>query len=224
MDNQAPAPITEEKSKDWFKVLQIIIGFLIVLGLFGNIYLLLRKEKQKPISQITPTPTQTSLPRDSEEVLRGTPTPDETANWKTYKNKLYKFQFKYPSSWFPMPEINNTISVKSTDPKLGGNLSGFSVQIRENPKGLELKEWWHSSFGTVTEYVIQREKELKQIEVASQPALRLEPDAWPENQAMTEIFVTKDKKIYYITLVTDIEKPEENTINNLILSTFKFLD
>lgn len=28
-----------------------------------------------------------------------TPTPDETANWKTYANQLYDFQFKYPIGW-----------------------------------------------------------------------------------------------------------------------------
>jgi len=41
----------------WFKPTVIIIGILIVIGLFGNICLLLKSPKS-PITQITPTPTK----------------------------------------------------------------------------------------------------------------------------------------------------------------------
>lgn len=109
MDNQispgAPVPTALpaspplEKSNDWFKILLIIIGFLIVLGLFGNIYLLTKK--QKPIAEITSTPTQ----------IAATPTPDlyteqsrsATASWKTHRNTKFGWEFRYLSGWEVKP-------------------------------------------------------------------------------------------------------------------------
>lgn len=35
----------------------------------------------------------------SPKVTRPTPTPDPTANWKTYTNEKYHFEFKYPPNW-----------------------------------------------------------------------------------------------------------------------------
>jgi len=49
-----------QPSDRWFKPTVIIIGILIVIGLFGNIYLWLKSQKSptSPITQITPTPTE----------------------------------------------------------------------------------------------------------------------------------------------------------------------
>jgi hypothetical protein len=33
-----------------------------------------------------------------------TPTPDPTANWKTYRNEKYGFEFRYPNDWLALPE------------------------------------------------------------------------------------------------------------------------
>lgn len=94
MDNQTlpseqvslTPPSVSAKSRDWFKISLIFVGFLIAIGLFGNIYL-----------QITSTPTQTSLPRVCQPAdLRGTPAPDPTANWKTYISKVLNVTLKYP--------------------------------------------------------------------------------------------------------------------------------
>lgn len=92
MDNQiSPTPpipsvplVPPDKPTPWLKISLIIVGVLVVLGLFGNLYLLARN--QKPTAGTTPTPTPTAAT-----------TPDETANWKTYTNNDFKFSFLYPS-------------------------------------------------------------------------------------------------------------------------------
>lgn len=35
-----------------------------------------------------------------------TPTPDETSNWKVYKNVKYKFELKYPENWYYVDDSN----------------------------------------------------------------------------------------------------------------------
>lgn len=72
------------KNKQGFVPVLIILA-LAILGLvayFGYSYL-----NPKEIATV-PTP-----------VVSEKPTVDETANWKTYVNKIHNIEFKYPSSW-----------------------------------------------------------------------------------------------------------------------------
>jgi len=98
MDNQ-PISQTPElccKNDRLFKALALIIGILIVIGLFGNIYLLL--QKQKPPEQSGTLPT--SAPAE----ILATPTIDPTADWNKYTSSLLGISFKYPSGWFSHKE------------------------------------------------------------------------------------------------------------------------
>lgn len=96
MDSQTPNPTECCKNDSWFKTSAIIIGILIVIGLFGNIYLLLQKPKTTEQVRILPT----SIPKQA--IV--TPTIDPTAGWNTYTSSLLGISFKYPVGWFSHKE------------------------------------------------------------------------------------------------------------------------
>lgn len=68
-----------------FTLSLVLLVVLIITAIGGIVYL--NKSPQKP------TP---SSPVDTSQSPQ--PTPDETANWKTYTNKKYGFSIKYPPS------------------------------------------------------------------------------------------------------------------------------
>lgn len=102
MDNKLPAPapadlstapalsaplVEEKKPRDWFKPVAIATGLLVTLGLFGNIYLLLRRSQTPSASPPTPTP------------VVSTPTPNPTASWPINQNEKFGWEFRYPPNW-----------------------------------------------------------------------------------------------------------------------------
>ena len=69
-----------------------IILVIVILALLGAVGYFVFVKKSEPITQQpTPTPTQTKTPVS--------PTPAPTANWKTYTNSQYGFEFKYPATF-----------------------------------------------------------------------------------------------------------------------------
>lgn len=76
----------------WLKTLSVgfaIVSFGIAIGIGGYV---LGTKKTQPVSQnqqatISPTSIQPS------------PTPDPTANWKTYSNNIYSFKYPATSDW-----------------------------------------------------------------------------------------------------------------------------
>jgi len=79
-------PPVPEKKNNLFQIAVIVVGILIVLGLFVNAYLMFSKKE---------TATKTS---DSSIAVTPTLTLDPTANWKTYTNVNIGFEIKYPPS------------------------------------------------------------------------------------------------------------------------------
>jgi len=78
------------------KTLSIILGVVIVVLIGVIIYMVLANKSNQVAQQPSPTPTQLA------QWSSATPTPttsDETANWKTYTDSKYGFEFKYPSDW-----------------------------------------------------------------------------------------------------------------------------
>ncbi len=72
----------------------IILGVIVVM-LVGVVGYFAFVKKSTPIAQQTPTPT----PTQTQKPVSPMPTPDKTANWKTYTNAQYGFEFKYPTGW-----------------------------------------------------------------------------------------------------------------------------
>ncbi len=87
----------------------IIIGVL-VLG--GGIYYLLVTNPQEPVA----CTQEAMLCPDGSYVSRTgpncefSPCPDQTADWKTYANNDYGFEFKYPQTW----ELHSDVSSSAT--------------------------------------------------------------------------------------------------------------
>jgi len=103
MDIQTPIPTECCQNDRCFKTAAIVIGILIIIGLFGNIYLLLQKQKLPEQSKILPTPTTAQVIITPTSVVP-TSTIDETADWKTYKNEKLGFKLKYPDNYSLLKE------------------------------------------------------------------------------------------------------------------------
>jgi len=84
-----PTP-PQNTNKKWLLPSLISLVFIAfsVAGYFAYQNFQLKKE-QPSLGHTTPTPTS-GVP---------SPTTDQTADWKTYKNDIHSFTFKYPSDW-----------------------------------------------------------------------------------------------------------------------------
>ena len=143
------SPIT--KAPKW-----ILIGGLLVL-LFGGAVFGAYKLGQ---SQIQPKPTPLA------QVV--TPTPDSTANWKTFTSSNYHYSFKYPENWFSTDcnnknllllhsqgipscidvagaelvfEINN----KDNPSLIGDLLTGNELLLQNTSQGNDIKKYYFKS-------------------------------------------------------------------------------
>lgn len=92
--SQTPAQLPPHNSK---KVMMIIIAIVIVIAIGIAVYFLLFNKPAPGAKTAIPTITK-SVP---------TPTPDPTANWKTYTNPFYSF--KYPETLTIMTEPAKSI-------------------------------------------------------------------------------------------------------------------
>ncbi|MCX6792105.1 MAG: hypothetical protein NT149_03660 [Candidatus Gottesmanbacteria bacterium] len=101
-----PAPV---KPKSNLLPVLIVILLLLSLGAAGFLVYQNRQLKQQ-ISHVQPTPTPLITP-----II----TPDPTANWKTYVDKMNRFSFQYPS----------TITIVDSNGKFSFIIDAYTVQF-----------------------------------------------------------------------------------------------
>ena len=105
---QLPTQVVAPPAKShWFILISLILGIVLftstIFLYFQNQQLKKQLVNQQVSSTIqTPSPT----PRTVSSISIS---PDETANWKTYKNTALGIEFKYPSDWYYLGAGNNTL-------------------------------------------------------------------------------------------------------------------
>jgi hypothetical protein len=110
----------------------IIIGVVLIVILMVGVYFLGQKSALK---------TQTTTQTITKSTLTATPTPDSTANWKTYKSSKYGFSFEYPSDGKIIPESSNDDQVYiSKEPSTFENNYLFLVTTENNQDDLTLDQ------------------------------------------------------------------------------------
>ncbi|MBM3282827.1 hypothetical protein FJY90_01110 [Candidatus Gottesmanbacteria bacterium] len=169
-------------------------------------------------AKLTPTqaPVATSTPILPPET---TPLPDETADWKTYTNIQYGFEFRYPNYLSPMPSNSENHGVKlALFQKFVGPINTtllyliFNLVNNARPDG--------------TSYLSLEERcqpcsDIKKITVGGVTAADFGSSAY---------FFSKDNRfIYEFGIYTESSSAEINTellanTLKLILSTFRFLE
>ena len=176
------------------------------------------------------------LPFTSTISKQSTPTPDQTENWKTYKNEQYRYEFKYPSDWeiwsvngsidfppgTPIPPPNkaqNLLIGQSTRNQDGiqTKQAQISLNVYENKAELEIREFFKHSGGWSDEYI----KNMEDTSLNTLPTVRLNL-SWDKTShyfiALDEYII--DFQLSYFETDDKFPVPPEQVFAQ-ILSTFK---
>ncbi len=200
-----------------FKILGGVLGVLVFVGaVFGAYKLGQRQVWVGP--QPTPTP-----------IVVATPTPDLTANWKTYKNEEAGISFKYPNDWTAEPfnvsgyaAYHGIANLKIKGREYGPEPGTVWITYWDNPDNLDLKEFEQKYTGASGKgpglYYIEAEKS-----TISGVASYYTEKADCEPVFCSKYIVSYKNKIYDVA-ISGSASIEEGQIVNLILSTFKFLE
>lgn len=229
-----PLPIPPKSSH----LVLLIAGLTLFLGGLGggfvvSQYLASPKPKIEPIAQIVdvPTPTPTSIP-----------TPDETANWKTYTNTKYGFSFKYPMNFdstccgISGPVLGKPeMIIVLADPATGAQgtdmpFNGLGIYIDSVVDFTSADGFTSYIYGQkaslIKNYKDFMDKEpingkSNTVMVAGVKGEALEGLAWWSNKIIYVPF--PDNKKVIVIVRADASKDSFDTMFNQILSTFKFL-
>lgn len=201
MDSQTPIPTECCKNDRCFKISAIIIGILIVIGLFGNMYLLLKKETPLVVQAIpTPIPTQTIFIPTS--IPTSLPTNVEATSWKTYTNDFAGFSLKYPED-FVFTE--KSFSTKEKQTIFTGNAGKLTIDMAT----LDISPGWGGGCDEKDSYQFTFMGKARSICLTQ--------------NSLHELYETNPGKSQ-INISATFNSPYEENKNTIfqILSTFKF--
>lgn len=200
-----------------------IIAFIIWISSTGYLITknLIKKEQTHPETQ-----QQAPIPEIEKQQRQGMKTTDETADWKTYKNEKYGFEFRYPQDWqfcdAPHP-VSDSERSQTNDICVNGG-GTFDIRV-ENPK-----DWYGDKCTTLSDCVKiypgdggeitdQRNITLSNLDAISQKVERKQY-GWMYFQT----FLIKEGYLYRLKLGTAYNKTGGETTYEQILSTFKFIN
>ncbi len=176
----------------------LVIAFLGAIGV--SAYLI--KGMGKPKEKVPLQPSPTASPRPSVD----------TSSWKTYHNKKYGFELRYPSDWkvtedFAQAVVNISFAGPALD-KTPGIEDNFLIQIYDLGKALNLREWMENF------YLQNKNVTFEDTTINGYPAVVAYASEYTTPGSMVAI-LRKD-------LVFSFPIPSEE--NKAIFSTFKFIE
>ncbi len=185
-------------------VLIVLLSFGTVMGVIGFSLSL----KNSPPVAVQPTPTL-------KPTITPTPTPsDETADWKTYRNKKYGFEFKYPNDWFIKSEsATNVMIVNNRYKNAEGEFPYISISVYNNKKDLALRNWFYNNQSQFFGDIKPKEGEdykLKDIMVENYNAIE-----FSYSRIIKDTLIDFNSNIVSVSAINAIESYDQ------ILSTFK---
>ncbi len=174
---------------------------------------------------IKTTPNQESSP---------TPTPDETANWKTYVNEDNKFSFKYPvNAGVTKSKVGATIVIPGDKPMFETMESGFinitfeSLPIDIPRNNLPLNELVENEFNSIKPENAEILSESTEITLNGYRGYTYSSRDKIAFGFDTKYIYLESNNNDYVIIVITFDDPDnlgyEKTIDQ-ILSTFKFLE
>lgn len=132
------SPPIENNGLRLTKYLWILLGILVLITAIGSTAYFLNRNQAKTVVQSTPSPT-----------------PDPTANWKTYSDPSINFTFKYPQNFdakLTKTDSNNrtiTISSPSMNPQSGDNFH-INLTATKNVNNVSLIDYLREKYGQPT--------------------------------------------------------------------------
>lgn len=212
------------QNKNFFKiVLPVVLGLIVVAGAVYAGYQFGRKS----------VPLQ--IPIDNGPVeIEVSPTPEVLADWKTYKNEKYGFEFKYPYQWemrdSSLQDGKISLSEKEND-------CVFVIDTRNGKKvTLPVKDWFEKQGERAKEPCetpgctgVGPEQFREETKIDGHYAVKYEYGAGMSS--IIGYFIPYNKTIYSLEynldFYYDVPENEQKTIcesgSNQILSTFKFI-
>jgi len=215
-----PTPSFQEKLKaNKFRILAGVLGILVFAGAVFGAYKLGQRQAQ-PAAQPTPTP----------EVV-ATPTPDLTADWKTYTNTKYGYSIKYPQGVIVEDDKEQNLVIFEF-PKEEDWIAGFSVWYYSNLENLDPQSFYQKLYDE--EKAASEEGlppppeplESKGVNVGNLRGFQVRILAYEAYERIT--YLGKDDKMVAIRFADEnpndpLQKEHLDTFN-LMLSTFRFLE
>lgn len=227
------------EEKGWVKPLLLsIFGAALVAGVVFTGYIL--KQKGIRLGLVKPTPTPEATPT-LEITPLATPQPeaDETADWETYTNTKYGYQFKHPQGWIFTPKVIGDetkplyVIRESVE---SNNIDDYIVSVKtwNNPDERSLLGWIQfmrdsNAFALPAEDV----EPVANYTIGGEPAFRIWSDPLSKGKKpgkcfqacpVLSVYFTHGDKAYVAEHVYMREVDEASQkIFTLLLSTLRFL-
>jgi hypothetical protein len=193
------------------KAVLVLAGAIILAGVAIVSFYFGKTSTRQPISGEATNGTQYHFP-----------TPDETANWKTYRNDTFKFSLQYPSLWYFFEgSTKEIINIANFDPTTRNPSTKMSPgELRINIT-IGDKEHVSLPIETTTPFEIGGVKAQQLTQVAGE--FKSNSAALGITKERT-IFIDRDTvRLRIAVSLSDQDGTKEKLVDK-ILSTFKFLN
>lgn len=205
------------QNKNFFKIVLLVVLGLIVVA--GAVYAGIQIGKKQVAGGLSTKATPTPIPQPT-SIPTLIPTPDETANWKTYENSDLSFQLKYPADLVLKEK-------KVLDPvKLNFSIENDSLLINSSVYQmdiLQLKDWVveHGPNGKSGINYFPSAEKITSSTRGNYSTVEFDDYIPGQSTLIHSIAFSLNRKAYVFTLV---KSADSGKLFDQILSTFKFLN